>query len=369
MANPPVTEPLVVGQSNDLDRLIGLCDEISALVRAGMPLEESLLVMGRARRGKLGRKLRELAETLGTGKPLAEAVGNDPSFPPVFAAVVESGIESGNLSGALDSISQSVRTLRDTRLFLLRSLLYPLILFTSLWLIFSFVVLVLAPRFIDFFDSYQQQFFLFDWIRFLLADKVRSIMFVFSAPVLLWLVYFIWFYLSSRNHLIQSSGFSLLLRGIPWVGSACIELQKASFARILSMLLHSSLPLDRSLMLAAQACSDRYWSRESLESLQNRIVQGQRDRRSIPSYPKSVLSPLIEWSLGISNRQMLLEGIDHYARIARTRAELLLAKCEMFFPAILTLILAALIGLCYFMTILWPYIHILHFLSGPIPTI
>jgi type II secretory pathway component PulF len=366
MSSISFSESLVAGQGNGLDRLVGLCDEVSALVRTGLPLEESLRTMSRSRRGRIGQQLRGLADQLGTGTSLAEAVQNDPSFPPVFASVIEAGIKSGNLSGALDSISESVRQLRDTRLFLLRSSLYPMILFTTLWLVFSLVVLTVAPKFIDMFDAYGEHFFLFDGIRFLAADSVQMLVFTFAVPAVLWLLYFLWSIFSARNNTIQTAGSSCLFRWMPWVGSASIELQKACFARILSMLVRSSIPLDKAILLAAQSCNDRYWGKENLESLRLRIVQGQnREQGAKHPYPKSILSPLIEWSLGISTPKMLLEGIDHYGKIAKIRSEMLLAKCEIFLPAFLTFALAALIGLCYFLTILYPYIHILTFLAEP----
>lgn len=363
MASPTALESLDVGQANDLDRLIGLCDEISALVRTGLPIEESLLLMSRSKRGRLGRKLQELAQTLGTGKSLTEAVRNDSDFPPVFAAVIEAGLESGNLAGTLDSLSASIQTLRDTRLFLLRSSLYPLILFTSLWLIFSFLVFAVVPKFLSFFDAFEESFFLYGIFQRIQNSDYGMPVFTFGVPAILWLLYFLWGVCSARNNVIQSTGSSRLFRWMPWVGSAVVELQKAAFAQILSTLLRSSLPLDKALLLAAQTSNDRYWGRESIESLRSRIVQGRSELKH--PYLKSVLSPLIEWSLGIPDQKMLLEGIDHYAKIARTRADLLLSKCEMFLPAFLTFTLAVLIGGCYFVTILWPYIHILNFLAQP----
>ncbi|GHT40203.1 hypothetical protein FACS189443_0200 [Planctomycetales bacterium] len=366
MSNVSFSESFVAGQKNDLDRLVGLCDEVSALVRTGLPLEDSLRTMSQLHGRRIGWRVRELADQLGTGTSLADAVQNDPSFPPVFASVIEAGIKSGNLSGALDSISDAVRQLRDTRLFLLRSSLYPMILFTSLWLIFAFVVLLVTPGFISYFESYDKHFILFDGIRFLAADGVRMLVFTVAVPAVLWLLYFLWSIFSARNNVIQSAGSSGLFRWMPWVGSAAVESQKACFARILAMLVRSSMPLDKAILLAAQASNDRYWGKENLNSLRQRIVQGQnRERGSKHPYPKSILSPLIEWSLGIPNQKMLLEGIDHYGKIAKIRSEMLLAKCEMFLPAFLTLGLAVLIGVCYFMAIFYPYIHILNFLAEP----
>jgi len=345
---------------NNLDQLIGLCEEISALVKTGLPLEESLLLKSQAERGKIGEHLRQLAGRLGTGQSLADAVRDDPIFPPVFSAVVESGIKTGHLSGALDSLTECIRSLRDARLFLLRSTLYPLVLLTSLWFVLAFLVLFIAPRFVQFFDAYDQPFALSEVVHYLTTSDAAALFFIFGLPVLAWVCYIFWAIRSARSDVIQSIGSSSLFRWVPWVGRAAIELQKTAFARIFALLVRSSVPLDQAILLAVKSCNDRYWSQESLEALQRRIVDGKTN-----VYPKSVLSPLIEWSLGISEQPMLLEGVDHYAAMARTRGNMLLAKCEMFLPATLVFILAVSIGACYCLTVFYPYLHILQFLADP----
>ena len=353
-------ESVMSATPNHLDRLIGLGEEISALVRTGLPLEETLLLKSQAERGKVAEHLRSLAEQLGTGQSLADAIRNDPIFPPVYAAVVESGIKSGNLSAALDSLTDCVRSLRDTRLFLLRAALYPLVLFTTLWFVFAFLVIFVTPQFASFFESYGKTLFQFNVVPYLTSSVSAMCGFVLGVPVLIWLGYIVWTIRSARSDVIQSIGNSTLFRWIPWVSRAAIEMQKSAFARILAMLIRSSVPLDQAFLLAAKSCNERYWSQDNLEALRRRIVDGESS-----AYPKSVISPLIEWSLGIPDEKMLLEGVDHYATMARTRASLLLTKCEMFLPATLTFVIAVLTGLCYVLTVFAPYIHILYFLAEP----
>ena len=360
MSDGAFSESVASASPNQLDQLIGLGEEISALVRTGLPLEESLLFKSRTERGKIGDHLRQLAEKLGTGQSLADAIRSDSVFPPVFAAVVESGIQSGNLAGSLDSLTECVRSLRDARLFLLRSTLYPLVLFTTLWFVFALLVLFLAPQFIIFFESYGQDLALFDVVRALTANEAAMGAFVFGIPVLIWIFFFFWTIHSARSDVIQSISNSSMFRWLPWIGRAAVELQKTAFARILVLLVRASVPLDQAILLAAKSCNERYWSNDSLEALQRRIVDG---KASV--YPRSVVSPLIEWTLGMSDERMLLEGVDHYATMARTRASMLLTKCEMFLPATLTFFLAVGIGFCYFLTVFYPYIHILQFLTEP----
>jgi len=350
-----------IDTSNDIDRLIGLSDEISALVRTGLPLEESLLLKSQEERGKISEHLRGLAEQLGAGQSLADAVRNDSVFPPVFAAVVESGIKSGNLSVALDSLTDCIRSLRDARLFLLRSTLYPLVLFTSLWLVFAFLVVKVAPYYVDFYESYDKHLLFSETIRWLAGNLSVAWGVTLGLPALAWTLYFLWAMRSAQSDVVQSVGNSTLFRWIPWIGRAAIEMQKNAFAQILATLVRSSVPLDQALLLAAKSSNERYWSQNNLEALRSRIVEG----KSNP-YPKSAVSPLIEWSLGITDENMLLEGVEHYASMARSRAGLLLTKCEMFLPATLTFIVAVLVGTCYVLTIFVPYIEMLNFLTEPV---
>ena len=354
-------ESVMSASPNDLDRLIGLCEEISALARTGLPLEESLLLKSQAEHGKISEHLRGLAERLGTGQSLADAVRNDPVFPPVFAAVVESGIKSGNLSVALDSLIDCIRSLRDARLFLLRSTLYPLVLLTTLWFVFAFLVLFVTPQFTGFVESYGKSLFLSDAVRYLAGNETAAWCFALGIPILGWVLHLLWMIQSARSDAVQSVGNSSLFRWIPWIGRAAIEMQKNAFSRILALLVRSSVPLDQAILLAAKSCNERYWSHDNFAALRSRIVDGKTN-----VYPKSAVSPLIEWSLGMSDEKMLLEGIDHYAAISQTRAGLLLTKCEMFLPAMLTFIVAVLVGVCYVLTIFGPYIQILHFLSEPV---
>ena len=348
--------------SAELDHLIGFCDEISALVRSGLPIEESLAEGGSRfteAGGTISKHLAQLAEQLGTGKPLAEAIRNDPVFPPVYAAVVEAGIRSGNLAAALDSIAQSARSLRDCRSFLVRSALYPMVLFTALWFIFTGLFLFIGPRFAGFFEGFHITTPVLGVMQWAAANAINALVVMTLVPIALWVAFFLWYAKSSRGNLIQSGGRVGLFHWIPWLGSATVQMQKATFAQIFAMLVKSSVPLDQAILLAAKATCDRYWPQENLEQLRQRITAGAEK-----PYPRSPISPLIIWSLGMTEQTVLTEGLEHYAKMARTRADLLIARCELILPGVVTFAFAALIGACYCVTVIWPYTQILQTLSG-----
>ena len=348
-----------------LDHLIGLCEEISALVRAGLPIEESLRQRSVRSSRKIETHLKVLAAKLGTGQSLAEAVRSDPVFPPVYAAVVEAGIRSGNLAGALDAIAHSARVLRETRLFLIRMSLYPLFLFTLLWCVLAGMFLFTGPRFAAFFDNFGATTLVLGLMQ-QAADNPTPVVFtVILVPVVVWVLFFLWCLQTNRSTILQSTTNRFLLCGIPWIGKAAIQLQKEAFAKIYAILLKASLPQEEAILLAAKASCDRFWSKESLARLQSRILDAQKPGEATKksNWPTTPISSLIRWSLGISDQKLLVDGLDQYARISRFRAESLLGKCELFLPGILTFVCAAIVGACYVITIFWPYTELINHLS------
>ena len=68
-----------------LDQLVALNDEMAALVRAGVPLEQGLTELGRDMPGRLGEIAAELGQRMGGGETLPQILAADEHrFPPVW---------------------------------------------------------------------------------------------------------------------------------------------------------------------------------------------------------------------------------------------------------------------------------------------
>lgn len=341
-----------------LDQLIAFCEEIAALVRVGLPLEESLRGTSRKYHANIEEHLKRLVEKLGTGKSLAEAIREDPAFPPVYAAVIEAGIASNDLAGAMETISRNARTLRDTRVFLVRSGLYPVVLFSLLWILFSFVFFFLAPNYAAFYLDGRQSFFmlpLFEWVG---TQQKEFVIFAVAVLLGVWLLFFLWLRRSKNAATIQDAGRLHVFGAIPWVSQATVQIQKMCFSRICSQLLRASLPLEDAIYYAARATHRRFGNRLDRDQLREAVIE-----KNSAKIPKSVFSPLIAWSLGIPNQRALQEGLDRYAHLSEVRAESLLLKSEIFLPVLSTVFFALVIGSCYVIGIFLPYFEVLNQLA------
>src|SRR4051794_36328063 len=99
-----------------LDHLIALNDEIAALVRTGLPLERGLREMGGDLSGRLSKTMTGLAERMGRGAGLPEALeAEGERLPRIYRSVVEAGLRAGRLSSALEGLAGFVRAYVDSR--------------------------------------------------------------------------------------------------------------------------------------------------------------------------------------------------------------------------------------------------------------
>lgn len=343
------------------EQLIGLCDEIAALVRLDLPLEEALRTRSRDLPKHLGDRVGKLAERLDSGETLSNALENDKEFPPVYAAVVRAGLESGNLSGTLEQLAKSLQILRNSKDFLLGATLYPMFVFSVLWILLSWVLVGLGPVYADFFEDFSFTLPLIEHLRFCREHTAEFLGGMATVLLLLWTSYGIWCYRSSRSTLLTFQP----PRWFFWLRSANRDLACASFARIMILLLRSGLPLPKALDLAFHAVGDRLWTAENEKSLE--LLLTNEDNDMFKRYAKSPITPLVRWMFGVSDQNLLISGLEQYADMGAYRAKSHLERLELWLPVLLMFLLGGAVFLAYFLTIIFPYGYLLYHLSNMWP--
>lgn len=313
--------------------MIGICDEISALSRAGLPLEKSLSTHSCQNSGD---RLVKLAQELETGSTLSEAMREDAGFPPFCAAVVDAGLESGNLSGILDTIALIARQLRDARLFVLQALLYPIILFTALWCGLIALCFFMAPVYPPFFDAIGVKSPIASVLVWVGANSLWIIPIIVVPPILMWTLYGLWYRYSNRFSLLNQTGIFRPIRFIPWFRKAMREMRQVVFARNLAILVDASVPLDRALELV-------------------KATSGNFEREQ---------ERLIHWAHGMKEEQ-LVNGLRLVADNAQLKATLKLTRCQMFLPGLAMLLVAVVLCAVYLFVVGWPILQIIYQLTSP----
>ena len=290
------------GRPIALSQLLALNDEMAALVRAGIPLDRGLAVMGHESPGKLGTLASGLADRLRSGENLTDIVQRDDRlFPPVWRSVVLAGIRAGQLAAALEGLSQTVRRAAEARRSIAVSLIYPCIVvgvaYVSLLLSATYLAPVLTTVYHDLVSRPDPVIALIE--RVCVATRVWAPW----VPLLLGLG-LLWWWCRSGRAIRSAAGsargrsgrflFGVLPRRWPTVSQVLRDGRMATFAELLRLMNDHQVPMPEAMVLAADASGDRMLSRgarEVAECLERGAVL--RSRSELPD----AFPPLLAWSI------------------------------------------------------------------------
>lgn len=229
--------------------------ELAALLKAGLPLLQSLDVMLERQQDPVFRRsLTDVREKVKSGLALSDAFKAEGElYPPIFAASLVAGERSGNLEGVLRRLVQYLRLNQALKKRAISASVYPLILLTLMSGLAGILLTLVIPQFQGFFEGFGAELPLETRILMALSSGVRDnlvwILLGLAAAVVatrLWL----------RR---EGSGLALdsLLLRIPYVGGLMRMYATSQLARTLSTLLAGGLPLLNALDIAAASIGNQ----------------------------------------------------------------------------------------------------------------
>jgi type II secretory pathway component PulF len=353
-----------------LEQLVALNDEMAALVRSGVPLEQGLGALGGELPGKPGRLAQLLASRMNAGESLAQILASDDGhFPPVWRAVVEAGIRSGHLAAALESLSSTARRTAELRKLVGAGILYPIVVVTLAYVLFVFLVTWLAPLTLraqmDLTGASDAVLARLDWIGRMAAWWVVPVPLV-VATLLGWRWYRSGRLLWSKSVTARPwrwARWTRWLRCGAGIKQTLHNGRMATFAEVLSLLVKQQVPMEDSIVLAAEASGDGTITRASRQ-IAERLRRGEvlKHREDLPGG----FSPLLGWLLLTSNRQPeLSQALSHSASVYRHRAERAGTWTAIYVPIFLTVVLGGTATLICGLVTVVPIARLLYHLSLP----
>jgi general secretion pathway protein F len=335
--------------SVSLDQLIALNDEIGALVRVGVPLEEGLALIGEETPGAPGKLTQWVAQRMQQGQPLEQILADHPeSFPPVYRAVVQAGLKTGHLSAALEAVATSVRRLAQTRRMIVAGMIYPLIVFLVAWGLFVLYTIGPAHMFLYLVDDFHlpgRDFFA------LLAEWGQSAGYWGPAvPLAVLLLAVLWWVATGRASLADPSAAGVLLGWIPGMNRMLRTYQVATFTDLFAMLVEHDVPLPEAVVLAADATGGRRLAAASRE-LASAVRRGEPLGPQIPAVRQ--FPPLLAWLMSRGQTQdSLSAALRQAAEMYHQRAVYQGEAARIFVPLFLTLVIGGGVTLVFALLVL-----------------
>lgn len=238
------------------EELIALAEQISALAKAGLPMEPALLNASRDLPRKAGQTAEALAQRLAAGMSWQDVLREAPQvFDPALRSIIQVGLRTGRLSVVLDCWTGTLRRLCELRQVARLALLYPLLVLGITYVLFILSIVWYIPQFVELATEFGALSVQSSWLLQHLADTTP-----WWAPWPPVVVTLGWIASSRWLPAEQNRPTTVVF---PSLGRLNRIAQEAVFCDALEQLLTAGTPLDEALPLAGQVSSNRLFDQDA----------------------------------------------------------------------------------------------------------
>lgn len=245
--------------------------QLATLVRSGLPLDEATGTVARqTEKPRLKRLILGVRSMIVEGHTLADGLGKFPHvFPDLYRATVAAGEQSGFLDAVLERLADYTESRQQLQQRIQLALFYPIILTVIAILVVTGLLTYVVPEVVKVFDNTGQTLPLLTRIMIGTSDFLRDNMFLLIAGITL-AGTGIAYVLKQPQPKRQ---FHKTLLKLPVIGKLVRGVNTARFARTLSILAASGVPVLDALRISGQVVSN-IPMREAIEDAANRVREG-----------------------------------------------------------------------------------------------
>jgi type IV pilus assembly protein PilC len=237
------------------EKLLIFAQELAALLKAGLPLLQSLDVMlERQKDPTFRRSLTTIREKVKSGIALSDAFKAEGElYPPIFSASLVAGERSGNMDTVLRRFSQYLRLNQSLKKKAVSASVYPMVLLAMMTVLVVVMLVYVIPQFRGFYEGLGAEL--------PLPTRVVMAMAVGFRENLPWILLGLgiagaggWYWFRRD---VSGAVFDRILLRLPYLGPLMRMYATSQLARTLSTLLAGGLPLLNALEVAAASIGNR----------------------------------------------------------------------------------------------------------------
>lgn len=293
---------------------INFARHLSIVIKAGLPILEGLKMIRKQTNSRnLLRVIDQIMIDVANGQFLATSLERFPEvFDSFFVSIVKVGEASGTLASNLLYVAEEMKKSHDLKNKIRSAMIYPLIIMLATVVLVSFLVFFVFPKILPIFASLH--------VQLPLPTKILIIVAEFLIANGLWiLVGLIAFFIGARILLSLAPVRFLFNRAIfalPIFSQLTIEINMASFTRILSVLLKGGIKIVEAINITAQTFDNLVYKRELLAAAEE-IKKGGQLAQYLSAHKwifPVLLSGLIEIGENTGNLEDNLVYLSDYYR-------------------------------------------------------
>lgn len=350
--------PIEVKKANiftkDMDLQIGgrikprdlsvFCRQFLSMINAGVTIIDALgMLEEQTENKKMAKAIAGAKTEIGKGETLSVALSKYPDvFPDIMVKMVAAGEASGKLEVAFDRMSGHFEKSAKLQAIMKKAAMYPMMLALVAVLVIIVMLTFVIPKYTDMFNDMDM-----DLPKLTLAMVAASNFVIHRWYILVAIVVAVVAGVKAIKKTEQGQVFfATVARKMPIFGKLTVKSAASNFARTLSTLVYSGLPLIEALGITAGTMSN-YLYKKKLEDAKDEVVRGVP--LSEPLLSDDMFPPMVGHMTRIGEEtgemeEMLSKLADYYDEEVEMATQTVLAALEPMIILVLAGIVCLLIG-------------------------
>jgi len=230
--------------------------QLSTLVASSIPIEECLYAVAeQCMNPKIKTMISSVRSAVIEGNTLADSMRGFPLiFDNLFCAMVAAGEKSGHLDKVLDRLADYAEQRQEMKSKMLQAMIYPIVLTLVAISVVAILLTSVVPQVIGQFEHMGADLPGSTQLLIVMSDLLSA----YGAYFLLLVAAFIFGLKTWLKKEKNQLTFDQFILKVPVIGGVTNELNTARFARTLSILNSSAVPLLEAMGIAGNVLSNRY---------------------------------------------------------------------------------------------------------------
>ena len=291
-----------------------LTRQLATLIESALPIEEALLAVAeQSEKTRQKNMMMAVRSKVVEGHTLADALAEFPSvFDDLFRAMVAAGEKSGHLDTVLNRLADYTERRQQTRSQIIQALIYPAIMMFFAMMIVVVLLTVVVPKIVGQFDHMGQDLPTITTVLISVSEWMQQYGLYLLVAIMLLIVLF--------QRLVQQPALKLryhrFMLKLPLVGKVARGLNTARFARTLSILTASAVPLLESMRISTDVLQNVYIKERISEAAVN-VKEGSSLRAALDNtkiFPPMMMHMIASGERSGELQQMLSRSADNQDR-------------------------------------------------------
>ena len=287
-----------------LDDLVIFSRQIAVMIRAGLPLLETLnILQEQMEKRKFKEVLTEVENDVKGGASFTEAMEKHPRiFDMFFINMVRAGEASGMLESILDQVAHYLEKSASLRRKVKSALTYPAVVSFAALGITAFLMLYVVPVFEDMFIELEGQLPVMTKMVVGVSDFCRAY-WIIILPMAIGLMMFVWAWGKTHGGRVVLDKLKLKL---PVFGPLLLKVAVAKFARTLSVLIKAGVNILAALDIVGKTVGNVIVE-DAINKTRVSIQSGETFTK--PLADSGVFPPMVTRMIDVGERTGALEGM------------------------------------------------------------